>query len=280
MKHLSEIWPGLGAALRGRRVILFLDYDGTLTPIVAHPRAARLSRGGKKTLQSLVGMEGIAVAIVSGRTLKDLKQRVGIPGLIYVGNHGLEVESPTLRFTHPQADSVRGLMAKIKGRLRPAYKSFRGIHLEEKVFSLSVHYRNLAVAKVASARLILEKIVKPYLRTPRVVLVEGKKVWEIRPALQWNKGTTVLWLYGRILAQSSDEKILPVFFGDDRTDEDAFRSLKPVGMSVKVAEEENEAVLSDADCFVRSPREVFQFLEKVKSLKSEERTPEKVHAVV
>ena len=188
--------------------------------------------------------------------------------MIYAGNNGLEVESPTLQFAHPQAPLVKTLIGKIKDRLKQTLKSMRGIWVEDGVFSLNIHYAKAAPKKAEEARTLLEKVARPYVKTGRVVLAQGLKTWEIRPTLHWNKGTTALWLYGRVLAQSSDEKILPIYVGDDRTDEDAFRSLKPVGVSVKVAREEGDALLSDADYFLRSPEEVFEFLERLKTEKT------------
>ena len=192
---------------------------------------------------------------------------MGIPNLTYVGNHGLEVASPDLSFVHPQAVSAKNLVEKIKSRLKLVLKPFRGVLIEDKVFALGIHYRKLPVQKVTEARNIFEKAVRPYVRAGKVGVFEGKKVWELRPTLQWNKGTTVLWLYGRVLAQTAEEKILPIYIGDDRTDEDAFRSLKPVGLSVKVALDEAEALLSDADYYLKSPAEVIEFLERVKAVK-------------
>ena len=266
MKHLLSVWHEVEAVFKDRTLILFLDYDGTLTPIVERPSQAKLSLAGKRILRELVRTPGVKTAIVSGRTLADVKKRVGIPGLIYVGNHGLELEGPSISFTHPQAVEAKKLIAMIKARLKSAFRSFKGVLVEDKFFALSVHHRRLAQAQEGAARALFLKILRPYAKTSGILLTEGKKVWEVRPAVRWNKGTTVLWLYGRVLAQSSEEKILPLYVGDDRTDEDAFRALKPVGISVRVTDGETEE--SDADYFLRSPAEVYGFLRRVQSLKS------------
>lgn len=267
MKHLLSVWHEVEPLLKERTLMLFLDYDGTLTPIVNHPKEAKLSEGGKKVLRGMTLTPGIKTVIVSGRSLADVKKLVRIAGLLYVGNHGLELEGPAINFVHPQAVEAKKLIEKIRIRLRPALRSFTGVVIEDKTFTLSVHYRRLAQSKVEPARLVFLRILRPYARAAKVILTEGKKVWEVRPAIRWNKGTTVLWLYGRVLAQSSEERILPLYVGDDRTDEDAFRALKPVGLSVKVVD--SEADDTDADYFLRSPKEVFDFLNRVQNLKAE-----------
>ena len=274
MKSLFEHWPAVEPLLKERVVMLFLDYDGTLTPIVDDPARARLSAAGKKALHEISKTGGIITSVVSGRALADVKKLAGVPGLIYAGNHGLELEGPAIRFTHPQAVSAKNLMAKLRVRLKQALRSFTGILVEDKTFTLSVHYRRLAKAKVERARDIFLKTVRPYVRSEKVTLTSGKKVWEVRPVAHWNKGTTVLWLYGRVLAQSEEERILPVYVGDDRTDEDAFRSLKPMGMSVKVRGE--GPAESDADYYLESPREVLQFLKRLQALKSQPVPPQGV----
>ncbi len=276
MKHLFAAWPQFEPLIKERLVVLFLDYDGTLTPIVEHPRLAKLSSQGKKLLRQTAHTEGVRTAIVSGRSLADLEALVGVPGLMYVGNHGLEFEGPAMHFTHPEALEAKELIQKIKGRLKEALRPFRGILVEDKVFTLSVHYRRLAQDNAEKAQAVFSKILAPYLAKSQVVLTEGKKVWEVRPAIRWNKGTMVLWLYGRMLAHYS-QNLFAVYVGDDRTDEDAFSALRRVGIGVKVTPLEDAS--SHAAYFLRSPGEVFEFLNRLKTLKgshAKSRTPARV----
>lgn len=267
MQHLLTSWKEIEPQLRGHTLLLFLDYDGTLTPIVKHPRLARLSSKGKKILRQLVLTRDVKTAIVSGRPLTELKDLIDLPGLIYVGNHGLELEGPKLRFTHPGALQAKPLIKKLRDQLKRSFKSFPGIFVEDKTLTLSIHYRQLSPEKVKPARETLSKVLGPHLLSSALVLTEGKKVWEIRPSVRWNKGTMALWLYGRVLAHST-EKVLPIYVGDDRTDEDAFQALKDQGIGVKVLEAESE--LGETAYSVRSPEEVFDFLERLIAIKGKE----------
>lgn len=266
-ERLLSAWPEIEPRLRKCTVLLFLDYDGTLTPIVDDPLAARLSLKTKKLLRDLSFAEGIKTAIVSGRSLADLKARVGVPGLLYAGNHGLEFEGPSVRFVHPEAASAKNLIRKITIHLKKVFKPFPGILVENKIFTLSVHYRKLAPEKVDPLKALFLKTLGPDFDSSKVVLKEGKKVWEIRPAIRWNKGTLVLWLLARLLARSPG-KVLPIYVGDDQTDEDAFRVIQRKGLGVKVMEGKRET--TEALYYVRSPKEVFDFLKRLMEVKRKE----------
>lgn len=269
MQHLLSAWNEVEPVFRERALMLFLDFDGTLTPIVRQPRLAKLSRVKRKFLQELAAQKEIKTAIVSGRSLADLKKRVGVSGFLYAGNHGLEVEGPSLHFAHPEALTARKLMQKLTVRLKAAFKLFPAVFVENKVFTLSVHYRELASGKLSPARAVFFKVLAPYLNASKVVMTEGKKVWEIRPSHRWNKGTLVLWLLARVI-ETSSKKVLPIYVGDDRTDEDAFKALRRKGMGVKVIEAKEDGP-TEALYSLRSSAEVFDFLGRLKALKNSKR---------
>src|SRR3989338_854118 len=151
-EHLFKVWEEIAADLKDRYVMLFLDYDGTLTPITERPEMAKLTSEVRDILRELARLAGIKIAVISGRALSDLKKRVRIPGLIYVGNHGLELHSPKIRYVHPAAMEFKQLLQKIAVRLKKNYESFPGIIVENKIFTLSIHYRNLSPGKVDSAK--------------------------------------------------------------------------------------------------------------------------------
>ena len=199
-------------------------------------------------------------AVVSSRPLTELKRRVGISGLIYVASHGLEIEEPSLHFIHPHAASAGKLMKKIEERFKKTLKGFAGIRVEDKTFSLMVHYSRLAKEKMDRARAAFFKTVRPYLSSSQIIVKEARNAWEVRPAARWNKGTTLVWFYGKVLAHSTG-KVLPIYLGDDAADEDAFYSIKPLGIGVKVTDGSEEG--SAASRYLRSPREVLVFLKQV-----------------
>lgn len=268
MQHLFKAGQGLESIFRDRSVVLILDYEGTLTPAASSATGPRLQPGLKKSLARLSKLKKIVVAIISPRPAKGLKKVVGIPGLVYVGNSGLEAEAGNFALVHPESVEARNLIQKIKDRLKPALKGMRGVSLAHEAFTLQVSCLKVRAKKKEAVRLALGRAVRPYLKSLRLVLSETPKGWEVRPLMRWNKGTTVLWLYGRILAQMTEEKMMPVYLGDDRSDEDVFRSLKPMGMGIKVALDQNEVVLSDADYCLFSSTEVDKFLTRLAEIKS------------
>lgn len=269
MKHLFGWWREVKPYLEEHELMLFLDYDGTLTPIVKHPSLARLSSAVKRELRSLASAGGIKVAVVSGRSLIDLKHHVSVKRLIYVGNHGLELEGPSIHFIHPEALATQRLFEKLARKLKIVLQPFSGIYVENKKFTISIHYRQVSPTVARKARASFTRFMRTYLSSSNVVLTEGKKVWEIRPHVSWNKGTLVLWLLGRCLAQSS-RKILPIFVGDDVTDEDAFRVLKRKGICIKVGNGIKDRP-SEASYFLDSPREVLNLLKRLNKVKTKEK---------
>lgn len=260
MKHLLEAWEEFESLVEGCSLLLLLDYDGTLAPIVENPSLAKISLSGKKILRKIAQQQGIQTAIVSGRVLTELKKLVAIPSLTYVGNHGLEMEEPHLHFVHPKALEAKKIMEKVKRDLQNALESFTGIFVEDKVLTLSVHYRQVPEEKIEEAKQTFLKKLHPYQAASQVMMREGKKVWEVRPCIRWDKGTTVLWLYGRFVAHAGGP-VFPIYVGDDETDEDAFRAVKQIGLGIKVTENAQEP--SAAHYFLRSPDEVFHFIERI-----------------
>lgn len=264
MRYLFDDWEKIEALVRDHYLALFLDYDGTLTPIVEHPRLAKLSRQGKTILRKLVKTEEVSVSIVSGRSLSEIQRRIGISGCSYAGNHGLEFQGPSLRFVHPEALATKKIMKRVEILLARHLKRFRGLFLENKGITVTVHYRGLRPEKVDEAKSIFTKIIRPYLMSSKLVVNEGKKIWEVRPPTYWNKGTMALWFLARVMAKVSRKEVLPVYIGDDQTDEDAFRTLKK-GIGIKVSEDSTQE--SEASYFLRSPREVLDFLKKIIAIK-------------
>ncbi len=122
-------------------LVFYLDFDGTLAPIVAEPELACMAPETRATLEELSRREGILVCVVSGRSLADIKSRVGLPGLVYSGNHGLEIESESLRFVHPEAGRCRTAIEDINRRLAGLPLLIPGVQLQHKGLSTTVHYR-------------------------------------------------------------------------------------------------------------------------------------------
>jgi trehalose-phosphatase len=256
---LEELAPRLQAA---PSLALFLDFDGTLVPFTDDPDRSALPTSLQRTLLALSADENRIVAIVSGRERSNLQSRVGLPGLIYAGNHGLEISGPGFIFIEPTAVGYRETLQKLADALVPRLKAIEGAWVEDKGLTVSVHCRQVAPDKAEEVRRIvhgaLENTSHPFL------LTAGDKVFDIRPRVYWHKGAAVKWIRERLGKQDA----LTIYMGDDATDEDAFAAL-PDGITIKVGEPAETA----AAYFLRCPEEVARFLEWLVTLLAGRRLP-------
>jgi alpha,alpha-trehalase len=220
----------IAALIVATPIVVFLDYDGTLTPIVSHPEDAVLGEEMRATVEDL--SEQCPVAIVSGRGLKDVRDRVGIDGIYYAGSHGFEMAGPAGRIEEygPARDHLRGL-DEAQEALETLIGSIPGAQVERKKFSIAVHYRNVEEGRVAAVEEAVDRTLERHadLRKGR-----GKKVFELQPAVDWNKGRALGWLLEQLHFDRS--KVLPLYIGDDLTDEDAFLALEQHGIGIVVGE--------------------------------------------
>jgi alpha,alpha-trehalase len=223
-----EAWPGIVERLaneNARALAVFLDYDGTLAPIVARPELAQMDPATALVVEQLATR--VPVAIVTGRALADVRERVGLSSLYYAANHGFEIEGPSLR--HRPFEGLAETFAHIARRLEPVVRQTRGAVMEAKGYSVAVHYRQVADVDVGSLEAAVDELIAE--RTD-VRKTTGKKLLEVRPAVAWNKGAAVHWLLDHW--DAAGQRHFPLFFGDDRTDEDAFAAIADRGIGVFV----------------------------------------------
>ena len=199
-------------------LLLFLDFDGTLAPIVDEPVMAVLPADTRQILSELAAREAITIAIVSGRELGDVMSRVGLPALIYAGNHGLEIEGSGLSFEHDGAVELKGAIREITERFAGHSAELPGVEIESKGLTSSIHYRRASRSAQIHLEAILGDLVAP--DDPNIEVREGKMVHEIRPRVDWDKGNAVAW----IRDQLGQREALPIVMGDDMTDENAFHA--------------------------------------------------------
>ncbi len=231
----------------GKKNVLFMDYDGTLTPIVERPDMAVLSKDMRDILKEL--SHKCTIAIVSGRLREDVENLVGIEGIFYAGSHGFDIKGPSFSLIQDEAKSTIPLMSKIASDVRSTLGKIKGVIIEDKKFSVAVHYRLLEDEKNFNIiRDYVNNLVKDNLS---LRLMEGKKVFEILPRIDWNKGRAIRWIT-RALGLSFD-KTNVIYMGDDTTDEDAFRMIRARGTGILVSD---KAKTSAADFMVSSPAEV------------------------
>lgn len=263
MKYLLRNWERLKEKLKGKYLFLFLDYDGTLTPITRSPDKAVLFGKTRELLRHLAGRRKYKLAIISGRALKDIKKIIGLKNIIYAGNHGFEIEGPKIKFSSPLSSDYKIRLRQIKKDLERKLSSVKGVLLEDKGFSLSLHYRLVKKELIPLVKTIFHEAVICLLVKNKIRIKPGKMVLEIRPPLNWDKGKVVLWLLAREkFSRKNKKSLIPVYIGDDLTDEDAFKTLKDRGLTVVVGKTTD----SSAQFFLKNTREVSKFLRYIEEL--------------
>jgi len=170
----SYFRSGKSHLFSGRKIVFFLDYDGTLTPIVSRPELAVISKEIQDTVREL--SEKYITAIVSGRMREDVEKLVGIPGLIYAGSHGFDIKGPEVAMIEPQAEKTIPLITKVIEKLKKELSNIEGIIIEEKKFSTAVHYRLVSQEdKILKVKSLVGEIIK---ENKSLRLMEGKKVFD------------------------------------------------------------------------------------------------------
>jgi trehalose-phosphatase len=208
-------------------ILLMLDFDGTLAPIRPRPEMARLPIGTLKLLDRLGRSPDIILAIISGRKLAELKNLVPVQGIYYAGCHGLEISGPGIKFTHPRARAAIPYLKALLKDLKRLKSKLPGALIEDKGLSVAIHFRNLAGRHIAFLDEQISGLENKY---PRLLCQPGRKVYDFRPNVSWDKGRAVKLL----LRKFHSKNPFPVYIGDDATDEDAFRALRGIGLTILV----------------------------------------------
>ena len=253
---LLPLTPQVERRVLGSPLIVMLDVDGTLAPIAPRPEEALVPPSTRRAVAALAAREGVQVALVSGRAAADARRMVAVANVWVVGNHGCEVVSPEGEsIVDPQVAPYRGALAQAARAIAERVRPVPGVIVEDKVWTLSVHYRLAEPSLIPRLRSsVSEVVVRHGLR-----MTEGKAVLEVRPPASVHKGTAVLALANRLGGLEPDASL--VFAGDDRTDEDAFRALRgknPRAVTIRVAEEEVDTA---AEFTVAGPDAMRAFLE-------------------
>jgi trehalose 6-phosphate phosphatase len=246
LDHVPEI-----AGHRGQLAI-FLDYDGTLTPIVRRPEEAVLSDSTRKALKTLAAHT--PVAILSGRELEDMRRRVNIDEIVYAGSHGFDIAGP--RGLRKQvAPEFLPILDAAENELKEKLASIDGALVERKRFAIAAHYRQVTDGKVPQVTQAVNEVAARHRELRRMT---GKKVYELQPDIDWDKGKAVLWLLEAMGPEPRE--IFPIYIGDDRTDEDAFRALRQRGIGIVVSEQDCHTT---ARYLLRSPVQAEHFLREL-----------------
>ena len=243
LEHVQEIAGGTG------RAAVFLDYDGTLTPIVSQPEDAWLSDSMRQKLRELAARA--PVAILSGRDLDDVRRRVNIDAIVYAGSHGFDIAGPH-GLRRQMATEFLPTLDLAEKELHAALDGISGARVERKRFSIAAHYRHVNENDVPKVEQAVGEVATRHRKLRRI---NGKKVYELLPDVAWDKGKAVLWLLETLGLDR--ENVRPIYIGDDRTDEDAFRVLEQRGIGILVSEQSQPTA---ARYSLRDPAEVERFL--------------------
>ncbi len=262
MKYLFENWADVrGALVSAQHILLLLDYDGTLTPIAATPGEAILADDMRLYLCALKKSDRFDIGIISGRKLDEIKDIIDIPEIYYAGNHGLKIQGPGLSYLNPECSNARPHLTRILQGLDEKLGRLEGVILEDKGLSLSLHYRLVDSDRVTEIKKMFDRICAPYVSRGQVKITHGKKVLEVRPPVDWDKGKAALMLKELLC---SKQKTLTIYVGDDKTDEDAFFVLKDVpDISILVGGDNPD---SQAKYFLQDTGEVGEFLVRLTEL--------------
>lgn len=250
-ESLDQIRKQIG---RADLILLFLDYDGTLVPFEDKPEDATPSEDLIKIIKDLVKNPKFLVSIVSGRTIQDLKRMLSIEGLSFAGVHGLSISYPNKEYIWKDAVKVRPILDKIKEKTIDDLGNEEGIYLEDKEFTLALHYRLLPRERVTEVKEKFIGIVR-YYDSPLEVL-HGSEVLEVRPE-GWHKGKAVEVMIDEYFNRYKNKEMIPIYIGDDTTDEDAFNTLEN-GVTVLVSNKTKRE--TRARFYVRNQKEVLSFL--------------------
>lgn len=248
-------WDEFKIALGEKDLALFLDFDGTLSDIVESPGVAILRPEIKPILKGL--SRSMMIAVVSGRDRSDVKERVGLDSLFYAGSHGFDMSGPgCFHYQLEHLDRILQDLQKVTLELNNLLARDSGVIIERKAFGTAVHYRLADPGLEDTLRVKLHDLLAHY---PGLTVKEGKKVFEIIPDVKWSKGKAVLKLLE--ILNLNPKQTIPIYIGDDITDEDAFTSLQRTGISIRVDDDDN--VKTHADYVLKNPGEVFSFLDHV-----------------
>jgi trehalose-phosphatase len=256
-----ERWREIEGLLAGRRPAVFLDYDGTLSPIAPRPELATLPEPTREVLRRLSAR--VPVVIVSGRGREDVAALVGLPHLAYAGSHGFDIAGPPAADGSPPVrlevgDGIPELIESAAEGLRRDLSGLPGVLVEPKRFAVSIHFR---LADEADLPRIESAVDRAAASHPGLRKAHGKKLFELRPDLDWDKGKALLWLLDALRLEGADT--LPIYLGDDLTDEDAFAALRGRGVGILIADAPRDTAAAYS---LHDPEEARVFLERLADL--------------
>ena len=256
---VPEVLAAIDARPPRAQLVVLSDFDGTLASFDVDPTAPQLSAETRQVLASLASRDDVTVGLVSGRRVDDLARRTQLPSSIYLaGLHGLEIRHGDTAWRHPDLVDSRELADRVVEAVTAAIGTVPGVRLEHKGVSLTVHVRAVEFARRKDVLSAAIDAARPWIDAGSLKTLEASEAIELLPNIAWTKGDAVRWIVDDVEAQARRQAWC-IFFGDDVTDEDAFRAVRE-GLTVVVGQRPSLARLR-----LNSPADVAAVLSGVTS---------------
>jgi alpha,alpha-trehalase len=256
-----QVYSQLKELVTARRPMVFLDFDGTLSDIVDHTESATLVTGAAEALRALARQ--CAVGVISGRDLADVRRRIDVDGLWFAGSHGFELVAPDgSHHQNAAATTAVDTLTRTANQLTRDLSDITGTLVEHKRFAVAVHYRNVDPKRIDD----VIAAVRRRGRSEGLRTTTGRKIIELRPNIEWDKGKTLHWMLDHIATTDNTvghDTTLPIYIGDDITDEDAFDAVRFDGVGIMVRHDEGRDRLSSATFSLENPTAVVEFIHRL-----------------
>jgi alpha,alpha-trehalase len=243
-------------SLENKKPVLFLDYDGTLTPIVSDPEDAVLSDKAREIVGELADL--MTIGVISGRDRQNVKSKIGLEKLYYAGSHGFDITGPNgLEMQYEPGRKTLPYLDEAEKNLKVKLKGVKGCQVERKKYAIAVHFRNVQESNIQEVKNAVNEELK---NQERLKIGSGKKILELKPDLDWHKGRALDWLLEKLELKA--DKYVPFFIGDDVTDEDALEAVKGKGIGIIVGSHDET---TSATYRLDESEDVTRFLEILKN---------------
>jgi trehalose-phosphatase len=247
--------------LEGRHLLLLTDFDGTLAELAPTPAEAVMSDAVRAEFDALSTRESVTTGVVSGRRLEDVRARVGAAAQFVAGLHGLEILGPAEQFRHQALDTVEPVIGELFETASRRLAWCRGAFLENKTYALACHVRLAAIDEADAALDQFVGLAEAQLEAGILRLLTGSKAVELLPSTTWNKGRAVDWIRTSV-ARRVAKPVSVVYLGDDRTDEDAFASLRETDMAIGIGPRPHTHLI---DWRLTGPASAGRFFERLRA---------------
>jgi trehalose-phosphatase len=258
--NISEVEEKIQKA--GGAILLF-DFDGVLSAIAPTPDASIITEEYAALLKQCAAR--FPVAIITGRKMSEVKEKISSDDFFYMANHGLEWEEDGKDHTKPVPAETVETIKTAKEKVGLLLDRYPGMLLEDKLFSIVVHYRLIQPELIPAFTEEVESLLKPFTKTRKLRLDHSIMNFELRPEIDWDKGDSALFATEH-LRKKTGKSLVPIYLGDAQTDEDAFEALQKGGISIRVNSSENKGIKSAAEYCLKDQEEVGRFMKWILTL--------------